>query len=434
MPPVNDTLANAITLSTGSYTEDTTTATSDAQETGYFGGEALHTVWYKWENTFGYDASVRLYNVVGDAGYGVDGPELDAWTFTGTPTDFDDLNSGGIYGNYVGDSSHPGQDDITLPVNTGKTIYVIVDNWDYLAINYGIFSFSVDIIDPGPPPPPPVNDDFANATLLSGSSGSVNGTNVDATRESPDEETDHSPQTVWYKWTAPFSGNVIFTTSEFNAPNDISDSYLKFYSGASLATLVLLREDDDNGINFYSMVSVNVTSGTEYHIRVNGYSIGETGEFTLTWDLGLPPANDDLANAEVLTLSGTVSGTTVHATTEAGPDTSWYGPDVPTVWYKYTNTGSSAVFTVNNLIGDAGFDNGEAIDMWTITGTPSNLDDLSNVWQVRPGQTKLVALANGESVYLDVYNRWYDPAFFGTFTFGVTIVIQVPVISMFWKQ
>ena len=58
---------------------------------------------------------------------------------------------------------------------------------------------------------PPPNDDFANASVLTGPAGSVQGSNGGATNE-PGEPADHmtDPQgdpsvgaSVWYMWTAP---------------------------------------------------------------------------------------------------------------------------------------------------------------------------------------------------------------------------------------
>jgi hypothetical protein len=68
---------------------------------------------------------------------------------------------------------------------------------------------------PFPTPNPPANDNFANAQIISGCSGTVTGTNVGATKEvgeptNPDSA--GSRRSVWYNWQAPSTGNVTVTT------------------------------------------------------------------------------------------------------------------------------------------------------------------------------------------------------------------------------
>src|SRR5260370_12666028 len=73
---------------------------------------------------------------------------------------------------------------------------------------------------PPPPPPAPANDNFANAQVISGCSGSVTGVNISATKESG--EPSHSPDgnnggaSVWYQWHAPVSSSVTITTAGSN--------------------------------------------------------------------------------------------------------------------------------------------------------------------------------------------------------------------------
>lgn len=51
----------------------------------------------------------------------------------------------------------------------------------------------------------PPNDNFADATSINGNSGSVNGTNVNATREAgePNHADANGGVSVWYQWQAP---------------------------------------------------------------------------------------------------------------------------------------------------------------------------------------------------------------------------------------
>src|SRR5437763_12486217 len=77
---------------------------------------------------------------------------------------------------------------------------------------------------------PPDNDAFASAHAISGPSGSVTGSNVDATAEPG--EPDHGNTggaSVWYAWTAPSSGAVTFTTA-----GSSFDTLLAAYTGSTV--------------------------------------------------------------------------------------------------------------------------------------------------------------------------------------------------------
>jgi hypothetical protein len=156
----------------------------------------------------------------------------------------------------------------------------------------------------------PANDNFVNAITITGTNVTVTGSNVGATKEvgEPDIEGNSGGKSVWWKWTAPGPGSVIIQTtgSDF-------DTLLAAYSGTSIATLsnTLMDSNDDNGIDKTSLIGFNVTSGTTYHITVDGYGAA-SGNITLallyrTVPLQRPP-NDDFADR--IPLRGPVVNTT----------------------------------------------------------------------------------------------------------------------------
>jgi len=79
------------------------------------------------------------------------------------------------------------------------------------------------------------NDNFANAQVLNGSSGKVAGFNLRATKEAgePNHAGSAGGASVWYRWQAPFTGAVNFSTvlSDF-------DTVLAVYTGSSVNTLI----------------------------------------------------------------------------------------------------------------------------------------------------------------------------------------------------
>lgn len=129
---------------------------------------------------------------------------------------------------------------------------------------------------------PPVNDDFADCVALSGVSASLSGhSNVAATAE--EGEPRHywfRPQaSVWFTWTAPFSGRVVLRTtgSDF-------DTVLAVYRGTSLNRLRRVARDDDSGGRLTSRVRFNVRQGRAYHIAIDGWG-GAEGNLTGTLKL-----------------------------------------------------------------------------------------------------------------------------------------------------
>ena len=134
----------------------------------------------------------------------------------------------------------------------------------------------------------PVNDAFANAVVITGTTP-VSGTTVGATRENGETTTvtygtSTTPagiNSVWYRWVAPSSGTatfmVTFTGTQW-------DSQLTVVQGA-IGNAIVSNEDDPNRAQGNATVSFTAVQGTTYHIRVTGYD-NSSGTFTLTPSMG----------------------------------------------------------------------------------------------------------------------------------------------------
>ena len=134
--------------------------------------------------------------------------------------------------------------------------------------------------DPPPPPTPPVNDDFAHATALIGTSGTISGTNVGATVEPGEPAHLNSPRTasIWYKFTAPSNG--VLSVDTFGTT---FDTVLALYRGSSLNSLIQLDANDDSHQTLQSAVGpVRLVAGTTYRIAVADYD-GGRGDVTVSW-------------------------------------------------------------------------------------------------------------------------------------------------------
>jgi hypothetical protein len=204
----------------------------------------------------------------------------------------------------------------------------------------------------------PANDNFADATVLTGASGTLaDQTNVEATAETGEPSnhgTDCCPtddladSSVWYKWTAPADGLVAFDTFGTENLSGGIDSVLGVYTG-SLGSLVEVNStqglnDDYGGACCTSRVVLNAVKDTTYSIGVSvccGTGSGGTGPFDLNWGPATRPANDNFASAT--TISGATGSLTTESNFDATPESGEpanhltnndLGGD--SVWYSWT--------------------------------------------------------------------------------------------------
>jgi hypothetical protein len=156
--------------------------------------------------------------------------------------------------------------------------------------------------------PTPANDDIAAAETISGAAGTRTGSNVGATEESPFPRTNGNPfnctrqpcveplhngdvrgRSVWYKWTAPYTGIV-----EMNTTANDFDTILALYRVASSGNKLSDLAGNNDGYkqtsplysNGASRFSYRVQSGSTYHIAVTGASVrgvSMSGAFSLQW-------------------------------------------------------------------------------------------------------------------------------------------------------
>ncbi len=157
------------------------------------------------------------------------------------------------------------------------------------------------------------NDDLENATPISPQFLTVLGSNIGATRQ--DSEPAHAGlrqgASAWWTWTALNDGPVTIATdgSEF-------DTVLSVYTGASLASLSLVAENDDPrpGASRAS-VAFQAAAGTAYRIAVDGYR-GAMGAITLTISPGADapaaPQLEQLPFAQTRFTGGGGGGTNVE--------------------------------------------------------------------------------------------------------------------------
>jgi hypothetical protein len=257
--PFNDNFANGMTVTNTPFTfsEFNDCATKEPLEPNHAGDPGGHSVWFNWT------------------------PRADQLAVVTTKrSDFDTLLAVYTGSSYLdltlvasNDDIVPGswpQSQVSFAATAGTTYQIAVDGYGG-AIGNAVMNIN-----------PPVNDDFAEATVISGTSGATNGYTIGASKEpyEPAHAGEVGGHSVWYSWTAPASGPVDFNTvgSDFNTT-------LAVYTGDSVSNLTpIASNDDDVGGVFTSRVDFNAVAGRAYQIAVDG-SGGDAGNLVLNWNM-----------------------------------------------------------------------------------------------------------------------------------------------------
>ena len=254
----NDLFANAqlisgLPLSTTGTNVDTNKETGEPNHANNIGGKS---VWWRW--------------IAPSSGF------ISVDTFG---SNFDTLL--GIYiGNQVNnltaiainDDAVNAQSQVVTKVNAGNTYYIAIDGYN------GASGSIILNITPSSSTGTPNNDDFGNATIITGIPNILSGTNTSATKQVG--EVNHANniggKSVWWVWSSPVSQEVSIDTFGSNF-----DTLLGIYTGNQVNSLATIGSNDDaTSFSTQSAVTFTPTKGVTYYIGVDGYS-GDSGNITL---------------------------------------------------------------------------------------------------------------------------------------------------------
>ena len=260
--PANDAFANAQALSgaTGTVTGSNVGASKETGEPAQAGNAGGRSIWYSWTPASGGSVTIDTAGSPFDTTLGV---------YTGTSV-------GALTALAANDDVAAGTTTsrVTLNVVAGTTYRISVDGYNAAS---GAITLHWALTVAGAPP---ANDAFANAQLLTGTSGTVTGSNVGATKESgePAQAGNAGGASVWYSWTPATSG-----TATIDTVGSSFDTTLGVYTGTSVGALTLRASNDDIASgNTVSRVTLTVTAGTTYRISVDGWAARQ-GAITLNW-------------------------------------------------------------------------------------------------------------------------------------------------------
>jgi hypothetical protein len=199
--------------------------------------------------------------------------------------------------------------------NSGKTnvpvgltnVFAIASHWE-----------TSMALTPTPICPPGLPDNFECRALLVGSNVSFSVSNVNASSEPgepPHFGFQDAGKSLWYSWTAPFSGGVVIV-----ANSDFPTPCLAAYIGTNLAGLSPLASN--NTAFSQSRVVFTAQAGSNYQVAVDGTTFGGSpgsGNLNVSLKLQPPPAHDSFSNRTVLsTLFYETTNSFIGATQEPG--------------------------------------------------------------------------------------------------------------------
>ncbi len=256
---------------------------------------------------------------------------------------------------------------------------------------------------PGTTGSPPFNDDCGNAVVVT--DGSTAFSTANATTDGPSESCGSVSNDVWYRYLAPCDGDATFSLcgSSF-------DTQLALYTGCPGGSSAIACNDDACAAQ--SELTVTLTDGTEYWIRVGGTSTG-SGALVVTDPVCGGGGDNDLCQDAIAIAEGVpTDGSTIGADSD-GTATCASSASSPDVWYTYTPA-TSATVTLSTC-NDANYDTALAIFDACGGNQLACLDDTSGCSGFT--QTLSYAMTGGVTYYVRVSG--YNGAS-GDFTLTVT--------------
>lgn len=248
------------------------------------------------------------------------------------------------------------QNYVMGPYTMGSDVLISVYHNDDAACNVDLGSFTAEGC-------PPVNDLCADALPIE-CGNDVTGTNEFATPYNEVCVGDSTAAGVWYTFVGANSsdpGAVDGTPGDQVTLSTCStadyDTKIDVFSGACGTLTCVGGNDDGNGCDgFTSLATIPTVVGETYYVLVSGYSASSVGTFTLSMSCEaacLPvPANDECADAEMLTIAASGAGTATEGTNECAsnalesPSCEFFGT-VQDVWYTFSTGAVDTILAMN---------------------------------------------------------------------------------------
>ncbi len=237
---------------------------------------------------------------------------------------------------------------------------------------------------------PPQNDNFAGRIEFPLDTNEVHGTIGGASREAGEPTIfSSSYKSVWWRWTAPSDGNVVFVADVLGY-----GTFLSIHTGTSISNLSLVAKSysTDGRITFRAV------AGVTYNLCVESYSYSK-GAVTLSL---LPaPANDNFADR--IALNGTtnwVITSNLDATAETGEPKHANYTATHSLWWSFTAPEAGmACFTSNGNSFSTSLAAYRGGSVGSLVGVASNYSSTSKiVFPVMAGTNYAIAVDSTSSM------------------------------------
>ena len=325
-----DDCASAVVISgQGTFAFDTSAATTGTEGEGS-GCYSMHNdVWYDWTADV---TGVALFSTCDDADF-----DTMIAVYSDCPAANDDSlglgcnDDGGGCAGYTTLSYADVIAGVSYKIRLGG----------YSAANFGTGNLTVSISGG-----PLTEDDCANPAVIAGTGTWAYSTFNATTGTEGQNETlcDQSDsiiiaKDIWFEWTAPADGLAVVQ----NCAVADHDTKIAAYSGAGCPAdgTAIACNDDSCGLS--SKIEFSVTSGSTYTLQIGCYNeIGGGAELQIDISGTGGTANDDCANAEVITGDGVFPYDNLLATTDGTPPSCL--PQIEAdVWFAWTSPGTYLV-------------------------------------------------------------------------------------------
>jgi hypothetical protein len=274
-PPPNNNFANATRIPGfgGVYHGNNRGYSREIGEPAHAGGAGQRSAWWRWTPSISARVDINTVGSSFDTVLAVyTGSRVNALTEVASNDDID-YNAG----NY--------RSAVSFPATAGTTYWIAVDGYsDGVSQDEG--NIRLDVSQKGGTPS--ANNNFANATIISGTAGESSGNNVNFTRETGEPRHDgvNASRSAWWSWTSPTNGTMTFETI-----GSAFDTIIGVYTGTAVDALNRVTSNDDIilGDIWQSRATFNATAGTTYRIAVDGFfdagppAAQQEGNIRLAW-------------------------------------------------------------------------------------------------------------------------------------------------------
>lgn len=255
-----------------------------------------------------------------------------------------DVRAGGTWSStsdiFIG-GDYDGTDDFTGTISDAFITSTVLDQHDWVKIYR---NGMLNVVSP-------INDPWGSPIDISGLSGSQASVFTGASFDEDDIVTSvggsSSPNSTWLRYTA--SGDHFIKFSSTGTGNHAVQLFRQ--DGTLIGDMVFI--DGYTAFTSGELGGYELLSGEIYYLRVAAYQLA-TGTATINWVEVFPPANDDFADATLISVASAsnIAGTNADSTIEDANETIATSGESFSTWYKFL-AGTTGNITLDTEISSA---------------------------------------------------------------------------------